>query len=269
MRVLGELLRGDRLPAHLPGLDQDLQVAREAGGDAERKPVAVAVGRAARLVGAVLGDRRRRSRADSMQGARERVAVEDELADDRGRRPRPPGSARDSVASRRSSVSMSTSRSSNRGPPASSQDRRPRLVAQVAARAPVERHRPAQRTRASQLEVIRVRGRLDDSAPRRRSSPRCRCRARGGDQLQLEALGARRARRPARAGGALAATPPPSATARQLAGRAAPRARAQLGDELADDRGLEARREVGAARAAAPSVAELADRVERARSSGR
>ncbi len=39
----GELLGGDRLLAHLPGLDQDLQVAGEPRGDAERQPRAVAV----------------------------------------------------------------------------------------------------------------------------------------------------------------------------------------------------------------------------------
>ena len=40
--VLGELLRGDRLPAHLAGLGQHLQVAREARRDAQREPLAVA-----------------------------------------------------------------------------------------------------------------------------------------------------------------------------------------------------------------------------------
>jgi hypothetical protein len=39
VRVLRQLLRGDRLLAHLAGLGQDLQVAREPGGDAEREPV--------------------------------------------------------------------------------------------------------------------------------------------------------------------------------------------------------------------------------------
>ena len=41
VRVLGELLRGDRLAAHLARLDQDLEIAREARGDAEREAVAV------------------------------------------------------------------------------------------------------------------------------------------------------------------------------------------------------------------------------------
>ena len=53
VRVLGELLRGDRLAAHLAGLDQHLQVAREPRRDAEREPVAVGDGRR--------GPRRRRS----------------------------------------------------------------------------------------------------------------------------------------------------------------------------------------------------------------
>ena len=41
VRVLGELLRGDRLAAHLAGLGQHLQVAREARRDAEREALAV------------------------------------------------------------------------------------------------------------------------------------------------------------------------------------------------------------------------------------
>ena len=41
VRVLGQLLRGDRLLAHLPSLDQDLEVAREARRHAERQPVAL------------------------------------------------------------------------------------------------------------------------------------------------------------------------------------------------------------------------------------
>ena len=39
VRVLGELLRGDRLLAHLAGLGQHLQVAGEARGDAQRQAV--------------------------------------------------------------------------------------------------------------------------------------------------------------------------------------------------------------------------------------
>ena len=42
VRPGGEVLRGDRLPAHLAGLDQDLQVAREPGRDAERKAIGAA-----------------------------------------------------------------------------------------------------------------------------------------------------------------------------------------------------------------------------------
>ena len=41
VRVLGEFLRGDRVAAHLAGLGQHLQVAREASGDAEREPLAI------------------------------------------------------------------------------------------------------------------------------------------------------------------------------------------------------------------------------------
>ena len=39
VRVLGELLRGDRLLAHLAGLREHLQIARQAGGHAEREAV--------------------------------------------------------------------------------------------------------------------------------------------------------------------------------------------------------------------------------------
>ena len=52
--VLGELLRGDRLAAHLAGLDQHLQVAREPRRDAQRE--AVAIGGQGAVLGAVLGD---------------------------------------------------------------------------------------------------------------------------------------------------------------------------------------------------------------------
>ncbi len=41
VRVLGQLLRGDRLLAHLPGLDQHLQIARQPRGDAQREALAV------------------------------------------------------------------------------------------------------------------------------------------------------------------------------------------------------------------------------------
>ncbi len=40
VRVVGELLRGDRLLAHLLGLREHLQVARQARRDAERQPLA-------------------------------------------------------------------------------------------------------------------------------------------------------------------------------------------------------------------------------------
>ena len=44
VRVVGELLRGDRLLAHLLGLRQHLQVARQARRDAQREPLAGAIG---------------------------------------------------------------------------------------------------------------------------------------------------------------------------------------------------------------------------------
>src|SRR5215207_7197429 len=40
VRVVRQLLRGDRLLAHLLRLREHLQIAREAGGDAEREPFA-------------------------------------------------------------------------------------------------------------------------------------------------------------------------------------------------------------------------------------
>src|SRR5204862_4908678 len=42
VRVVGELLRGDRVLAHLLGLGEDLQVAREARGHSQRKALAAA-----------------------------------------------------------------------------------------------------------------------------------------------------------------------------------------------------------------------------------
>ena len=46
--VVGELLRRDRVLAHLLGLGEDLEVARQAGGDAERQALAVALDQAGR-----------------------------------------------------------------------------------------------------------------------------------------------------------------------------------------------------------------------------
>jgi hypothetical protein len=42
VRVVRQFLRGDRLPPHLAGLGQHLQVAGEARGDTEREPLAIA-----------------------------------------------------------------------------------------------------------------------------------------------------------------------------------------------------------------------------------
>ena len=51
VRVVGQLLGGDRLLAHLLGLRQHLQVARQARRDAERQPLASAASRRARHPG--------------------------------------------------------------------------------------------------------------------------------------------------------------------------------------------------------------------------
>ena len=156
VRVLGELLRGDRLPAHLPGLGQHLQVARQPRGDAEREPLAV-------------DDRARRSPHGSCSPvsldhrlahsieprATAAACVEDELARRPRRRPRPPGS---SPASReqRSSLSMSISRSSKRQPSPCEARRAP----------PAPRRRGG--SRAASRAVTTVKPRAPGSGRRRR-----------------------------------------------------------------------------------------------------
>ena len=83
--VVGELLRGDRVLAHLPGLGQDLEVAREPRRDAEREPVAVGREVRGRCRGRSVGAPRRSIIRDKVSSrARRRVRVEAELA----RRPR-------------------------------------------------------------------------------------------------------------------------------------------------------------------------------------
>ena len=107
--VLGQLLRGDRLLAHLAGLDQHLQVARQPRGDAEREALAVERDSVDRLAQSPAGSstRRRCLRGEYPSAAgryERRPAAARRRAPARRpprRRPRPPGSARGSVASRR------------------------------------------------------------------------------------------------------------------------------------------------------------------------
>ena len=144
-------------------------------------------------------------------------------------------------------------------------ERLARLVAEVAARAAVED------TSTSRVDRCPSRGSRDSgwargTAPPRRSSPRCPCRARAGP-ASAPAPRPRRARRPGCAGGCSRQRRRPArrpATLARCAGALPPRAPAQLGDELVDDGRLEARREVGAP---APGLvrAELADGVEQRR----
>ena len=174
VRAVGELLRGDRLLALLLGLREDLQVARQPRGDAERE----ALRHRSPVPGsAALWWRRRRScrrtlasrrRAGRPRRRRSRRAPR--------RRARRPGCARGSGRSSSSSASMSTS---SNGWPMRSQHGA-RVVAEVAARAAVEDERVIARARRSRRR--RARGtsgrRRSRSARRRRSSPRCRCTAR-------------------------------------------------------------------------------------------
>ena len=141
VRVLGQLLGGDRLPAHLARLDQHLEVAREAGRDAEREPLAVADHRLARggAVAVRSVDGRVGHGPTVCSGARKRVAVEAQLADRHARRPRPRGCARDSARAAivgldvdLAQLDPERSRSARRSPPG--------LVAEVASGSAVERH---------------------------------------------------------------------------------------------------------------------------------
>ena len=93
MGVVGELLRGDRLLAHLARLGQHLEVARQPRRDAEREPVAVEaeLGAAAAVIAPVFAASSRPPFARSglmpvtlpisVERRAQRIAVEDELAD--------------------------------------------------------------------------------------------------------------------------------------------------------------------------------------------
>ena len=217
VRVLGQLLRGDRLAAHLAGLDQHLQVAREAGGDAKREALAVDD----QPVGRLLLFDHRRSRPHSIEPRPNRGLVEDQLGDHDRRRSRPPGSARAYVAAaaRRSRCRPRAGRS---GSPRRAGRRAPRSpLAEMAAGPGVDGRlerscgrAPAGRLRGEgvAVEVARVGDRRREAgggADHRRVVGA----ELAGDQLELDAAALAERRRPPRAAAPLAATPPPSATA--------------------------------------------------------
>ena len=158
VRVLGELLRGDRLLAHLAGLDQDLQVARQPRRDSEREAVAVRQGQ--RPAPCSVHRRLLGHRDSSRAGGRSSPDSIEQLArSQRGRaraRTRSPVDLhhRDPLEIARSAgrrrARCSTSLSSNGGSSErSASDRVARLVAEVAAGPRVERRSTAH-ARASQ-----------------------------------------------------------------------------------------------------------------------
>ena len=135
VRVLGELLRGDRLPAHLAGLGQHLQVAREPRRDAQRKPLAV-------------GDQRRRpppaprpSRSiigtHSIEPGPKRDASRRARRRPR-RRPRRPGSAPDPPQQQVVGLDVDLAQLESVALAVQRDDRLARLVAEVAARPRVD-----------------------------------------------------------------------------------------------------------------------------------
>ena len=158
VRVLRELLRGDRLLAHLLGLGQHLQVAGQAGGNAQGRAapaVAALTRRACRWIATSWSSRAdtyssaRTSASSSTNSSHELVAVE-----------RDDGDALEVAACNRSSSdSMSTSTSSNDAAAQRARATVARVVAQVAARPAVERDAALTRPRGVgvEAEVARVR----------------------------------------------------------------------------------------------------------------
>src|SRR6478672_12285068 len=186
VRVLGQLLRGNRLLAHLSRLDQDLEVAREARRHAERQPVAVAERQvrrwhvrhrvlrhrcfdpASRVTDRTVSVRRSASAASSAARSMSSSATMSPSTSTTGMRSR-------NRACSSSSVSMSTSRSSN--PPVESRS------ATILSRASSQRWHPSRAYRTTFMRSPSTPGTPDTArafrtAPRTRSSPRCRCRAR-------------------------------------------------------------------------------------------
>ena len=153
VRVLGELLRGDRLLAHLAGLGQHLEVAREARRDAEREALAVEPSSeppprpVAPFFGAFVPTApfaRSGSCVDTTDQASS--AARSASASRTSAETSAPSTSITGIRSRcarssRSSPSMLTSRSSKPTPSvAKRQQLVPRLVAEVAVRPPVEGH---------------------------------------------------------------------------------------------------------------------------------
>ena len=270
VRVVGELLRGDRLLAHLLGLGEHLQVAREAGRHAEREALgAVRLGlrpRGCRPTAPPWA--RRSSRVHSIeplaQGVRRRRSSSNSLlAVER----RPPGSAPRSGGAARGSSDTSTSSSSNGRVGRHRRDGRARLVAQVAARLAVE-HQCATPSLARSVgaraprpgPVVRVGNRLEEA--RRRGDHR---RVVGAQLERRASTRARPASATARRSSELAATPPP------IASRATPSRSSAWRDarhQRVHDRALVGGGQVGAA-ALGLCLAQVADRGRAARSSGR
>ena len=278
VRVLGELLRGDRLPAHLARLDQHLQVAREARRDPEREPLAVGQRRrpAVAASAAVRSlDRRGRSRADSMQARARNASRSNSSSLTSRRRPRPPGSARGRrrAGDRRPRCRPRAARTRRRSARSAS-DRRARLVAEVAAGAAVERHDRSGATGhgASAAPRVPARGSPGYGVGSTKRAAEAIIAALSvqssrGDQLQragpalAQSSPTRSRSRP------FAATPPPSATASQpppVDGAAAAGSASQLDAAGRRPRPGSSPRGRRGARPP-PAVAEVADGVEQRR----
>ena len=140
VRVVGELLRGDRLAAHLLRLGQDLEVARQARGDAQRQPLASAV----LHPGPARDGLAESSRVHSIEPLFERRPRRRRTRTPLRRPSRAPGSARRSARWRTGSSETSTSSSATSRPARTRSTDRARVLAQVAARLAVEGQRSAQ-----------------------------------------------------------------------------------------------------------------------------
>ena len=178
--VLGELLRGDRLPAHLARLGQHLQVAREARRDAEREALAVdRSGPRRASTSSITSTMPPQYRAWPAGRSASRTQLGDDLAVDLDHRdplqmaPQQQLVALDVDLAQLEAVALGVQRD----------DRRDRLLAEVAARPRVDddlghADAPLAGGEGVVAEVVGVRDRRARSGRRSRSSPRCRCRAR-------------------------------------------------------------------------------------------
>ena len=182
MRVVGQLLRGDRLLAHLLGLGQDLQVARQPRRHAQREPVVRLAVLPSRPIRARRSGSWKLTRLTLSSRSRERDGVHEVLEEPPPRPPPPPGSAPRSARLSAGSSDTSTSSSSKRalGPRPPRPRRGPRRrggsrACRRGSRGPSGVRPPR---RGVERQVVRDRAAARGSARRRRSSPRCRCRAR-------------------------------------------------------------------------------------------